>query len=159
MAVIALAPAGAALCAGPQALVCGGVALLALGIGALIVQSADDDAEENLSGAQTGDDVCSTCEPPPECQDLEDKAKKRRDKIQQRYQELRQDQHDLYRNHYYKWQAHPDYGSWAGHIEQLQGWQRGLRNILDESRSRGCPSIPGDVNRAATRDLPTQPRP
>ena len=60
MAAIALAPVGAALCTGPQAAACGLVALLALGIGALMVQSADDDAEENLSSAQTGDEVCST---------------------------------------------------------------------------------------------------
>lgn len=52
------------------------VALLAMGIGALIVQIADDDAEENLSGAQSGTEACSTCEPPPECKDLEDKAQK-----------------------------------------------------------------------------------
>ena len=79
MAAIALAPVGAALCTGPQAAACGLVALLALGIGALIVQSADDDAEETLSSAQTGDEVCSTCgdpeEDPPDDEPTEQDAK------------------------------------------------------------------------------------
>lgn len=61
MAAIALAPAGAALCTGPQAIACGilgGIVLL--GAGAyMLIQNADDDAEENLSS--TKDETCTTC--------------------------------------------------------------------------------------------------
>ncbi len=125
------------------------------------VTAANEDANEKAKPVPIPDAAtCATgnC-PPPECKDLNDKSKARRGKIKQRYQELREDKRNLFKNHYYKWQAHPIYGSWEGHVEQLRGWQRGLRNILDEARSKGCPSAGDDVNKAATEDPPSQPGP
>jgi hypothetical protein len=160
--------AGALLCAGPQALVCGGVAAALITAGMVgawwmsssSVENADEQAGTQLdSGTAAATCATGNCPPPPECKDLNDKAKSKRDEIRKRIQELREDKRDLFKNHYYKSQAHPTYGSWIGHIEQLEGWQQGLRNILDKARNKNCPSAGDDVNKTATEPAPTQPGP
>jgi hypothetical protein len=124
------------------------------------VENADEQAGTQLdSGAAAATCATGNCPPPPECKDLNDKAKSKRDEIRKRIQELREDQHDLFNKHYYRWQAHPVYGSWEGHIEQLKGWQQGLRNVLDKARSKGCPPAGDDVNKTSTEPAPTQPGP
>lgn len=161
------AEAGAALCSpsGPGALVC---AVIGGAIGGIItyfgakavadaINNADEEADKTLSSDESEAEACSTCEPPPECKELSEKATQKRNEITKRFQELLDDRHQLYRNHYYKWQAHPDFGSWVGHLEQIDGWQRGLRNDLEKSRTLGCPPVSSDINRAATRQPPTKP--
>ncbi len=160
MAVIALAPAGAALCAGPQALVCGGVALLALGIGALMVQSADDDAEENLSGAQSGAEACSTCEP-PQCGPLNDEIRGLRNEIENRYRDMEIDQYDLFNRAYSRHSPlvvnGATIGSWEGHVMQYEQKQTRLRNKTADARGLGCSITTPDADRWGSRSAPLRP--
>jgi hypothetical protein len=91
--------------------------------------------------------------------------------VMERYVQLLEDSKDLYTNHRGIGEAHPQYGSWEGHQRALQGQQRGLRNALDEWRTRNCGGsnggggVPADAQRQvriasdwATRVVPDRPR-
>jgi RHS repeat-associated protein len=51
----------------------------------------------------------------------------------------------------------PGSGTWMGHQQQVQGWQQGLRNLLEEARKKGCRVPPGAWG-LASRPIPSQPR-
>jgi RHS repeat-associated protein len=49
------------------------------------------------------------------------------------------------------------FGTWEGHIEQADGWQQRLRNLIDRAQRMGC-QIPPDAWLLASRSLPRMPR-
>ncbi|BDU20393.1 RHS repeat-associated core domain-containing protein [Dyella sp. GSA-30] len=49
--------------------------------------------------------------------------------------------------------------SWAGHQQQLAGWQRSLRKLLQDADAKGCHDYPDDAWAWAARGVPTQPAP
>jgi RHS repeat-associated protein len=51
----------------------------------------------------------------------------------------------------------PEVGTWMGHIQQAQGWQNRLRNLIKKAVENGCPIPPGAWG-LATRPLPSMPR-
>lgn len=104
-------------------------------------------------------DYCATCQD-PNCRDKGKKIKDRRDELQRRYQEMREDPHGLFQNHRTVAQAHPIYGSWDGHVQQFQGKQANLRRLIQEYNALdNCPRLDGDHWRQATRNPPSAPAP
>ncbi len=51
----------------------------------------------------------------------------------------------------------PGSGSWVGHLNQVEGWQNRLGNLISQAGKLGCPVPPGAWG-LATRGLPSQPR-
>ncbi|WP_218079555.1 hypothetical protein [Anthocerotibacter panamensis] len=56
----------------------------------------------------------------------------------ERHEDLLEDQHNLYTKHQTLKQAHPQYGSWEGHVKQYEGDRRGLANRLNEWFNKKC---------------------
>jgi len=56
----------------------------------------------------------------------------------ERWQDLNNDPHNLYHNHRYRSQAHPQYGSWEGHQDQYRTQQRGLQNCIRDWVRNNC---------------------
>ncbi|WP_218079925.1 hypothetical protein [Anthocerotibacter panamensis] len=87
----------------------------------------------------------------------------------ERHKDLLEDKHDLYTKHLELDQAHPQYGSWEGHVKQYNSDRRGLANRLNEWRKNECGDFIGqglpeqvrNVIRTATdwvdQDPPEQP--
>jgi hypothetical protein len=86
----------------------------------------------------------------------------------ERYEHMRQDPHQLFRNHRGVGQAHPQFGSWEGHQQTFRDQARGLRERLNNWQRNGCngpdSGVPelahNEVRRAwdyATREPPVQP--
>lgn len=162
MAAIALAPVGAALCTGPQAVGCaiiGGIVLLGVG-GYALIQGADDDAEQNLSGAETGAEACSTCEP-PQCGPLNDEIRNLRDEVEGRFNDMEIDQYDLFSKAYSRHTPlvvnGASIGSWEGHLMQYEQKQTRLRNKTADARSLGCKIATPDADRWGSRSAPSRP--
>jgi DNA-binding transcriptional MerR regulator len=168
------AGAGALLCAGPQALVCGAVgAAIVTGVlvGAWWMSSSSVENADEKAGAQlesgTVAATCATgnCPPPPECKELEDKIRERRNELKKRYDEMRKDEFDLYNNHLLE--SNPLYvdgvkiGSWNGHLRQFRQKQQSLRNAIKEAQDKKCPQggHPSDKWKWATEPSPSQPAP
>lgn len=124
------------------------------------MSNADEQAPAQLgSGTETASCATGNCPPDPRCKDLNDEIRRRRDKVTERYQAMREDTHNLYRDHFSTSQAHPVWGSWEGHVDQYQGWQRGLRRLLNEARTLGCPKEVDDADKLSSQDPPSQPSP
>ena len=51
----------------------------------------------------------------------------------------------------------PKSGTYVGHQGQVEGWQGGLRKLLEDARKKGCPIPPGAWS-LASRPIPSQPR-
>jgi hypothetical protein len=104
-------------------------------------------------------DYCASCQD-PKCRDQGKKVKQRRDELQRRYDEMRQDPQSLYQNHYSIANAHPVYGSWVGHVQQFRAKQANLRKLIEDyNKLDGCPRLDGDHWRQASRDPPSRPAP
>jgi hypothetical protein len=122
-------------------------------------QSINAVREAAQTDAGTTTDYCATCQD-PRCRDQGKKVKRRRDELQRRYQEMREDPHSLFQNHRSLANAHPDYGSWEGHIIQFQDKQGNLRRLIREYNALdGCPRLDGDHWQQATRSPPRAPGP
>ena len=128
------------------------------GAGVVTVSNQIDQARErSQTQAVPRTDACSTCD--PKCKDLGDKIKKLRDELQKRHDEMREDTNDLFLNHRTLSQAHPQLGSWDGHVMQFEQKQQALRTKLREAEDAGCPEPEDDSWSQATRPSPTQPAP
>lgn len=77
------------------------------------------------------------------CFDLLQKIKELYKEVKFRYEDLLRDSHQLYRNHRYIDQPHPDYGSWEGHQFQYEEQRKELRRLLDlwEDHCKGDPDL------------------
>lgn len=115
--------------------------------------------EKAAADAGVTSDYCASCQD-PKCKDQGNKIKKRRDELQDRYNEMRDDQHSLFQNHRTVAAAHPVYGSWDGHIKQFREKQTNLRRLLKEYNALdGCPRLKGDHDDLAQREPPSAPAP
>lgn len=47
-------------------------------------------------------------------------------------------------------------GSWTGHVQQVGGWQRRLRNLVDEATALGC-KVPPHARNLAYAPIPSRP--
>ena len=65
------------------------------------------------------------------CFDLLQKIKELYKEVKFRYEDLLRDKHNLYRNHRYLDQAHPDYGSWEGHQSRYNNKREELEELLE----------------------------
>lgn len=110
--------------------------------------------------AGTTTDYCASCRD-PRCRDQGGKIKRRRDELQKRYEELREDKYDLFRNHFAESNPHPTpgVGSWQGHIRQFRAKQSNLRKEIEAYKRLGCPELQGDHWKQASRNPPTRPAP
>lgn len=121
------------------------------------MENANEKVEEKTKDAATTD-ACSTC-PKPECDELNKQIKERRDELQQRYDEMREDKLDLFNQHRTEAESAPGIGSWDGHVKQFQQKQRSLRKMLDAARSKGCSVTTDDAGKLGTTPAPTAPAP
>ncbi len=132
------------------------------------VTAANEDANDKAKPVPIPDAAtCATgnCPPPPGCKDLEDKINERRNELKKRYDEMREDEYDLYNNH--KLESNPliidgvKIGSWNGHVRQFLQKQQSLRNAIKEAQDKGCPTDvhPKDKWKWASETSPSQPRP
>jgi hypothetical protein len=76
-----------------------------------------------------------------------------------RIDELLEDKLDLYHRAYDipNPALPPNSGTWVGHLQQAEGWQNRIYNLIDKAIANGCPVPPG-AWKLATRPLPSQPR-
>ena len=73
---------------------------------------------------------------------------------------MREDTNDLYKNHRTIAQAHPQLGSWDGHVLQFMDKQKNLRKLIQQyNQLDGCPKLSGDHWNLASRKAPTRPMP
>ncbi len=92
---------------------------------------------------------------------LAEKITATRNKLVQRYQELREDKHDLYPiNPAEKF----PYGSWDGHVEQYEGWRRRLIKAFEkwyelEGELKYPDALPGDASKWKKIPPPSKPAP
>lgn len=123
----------------------------------LEVTSAERKAAARFKNAAAAQ-ACSTC-PPPQCKENAEQREKLRNELKQRAKELREDKHNLFWDHRYTWNAHPDplIGSWKGHEIQFEQVQRQLRKNLGLGKTMGCPEPDDDAYHWATRNAPTEP--
>lgn len=174
---------GAVLCSetGPVALACGvidgliGGAVVYFGSKAVMnaIEGADEDAEENLSGAQTGAEVCSDCRPPPgtECGNLYDRIQQLTQELSKRRSDMLADRpvaqgglgmYELFlKNPSAKVPdprgIEPDLGNWEGHTQQILQKQQNMRQKLKKYRNDKCGALPSGAETQA--DLPPPSRP
>jgi uncharacterized protein (DUF1501 family) len=131
----------------------------ALATAARTAQAINTAREAASADAGVTTDYCATCQD-PKCRDQGKKIKQRRDELQRRHDEMREDPQSLFQNHRAIADAHPVYGSWDGHIKQFRDKQKNLRKLIDEYNALdGCPRLEGDHWRQATRDPPSRPSP
>jgi hypothetical protein len=90
---------------------------------------------------------------PPDCEGLRGRITLFRNELSQRYFDLLEDRHGLYK---IRPVGLPPYGSWSGHVAQYEGWQSGLRSRLNQATALGC-SIPAGAWTWATRPAPIRP--
>jgi hypothetical protein len=158
---------GAALCTGPQVLVCGAVGAV-LVTGALVgawwmssssVENADEQAGTQLdSGTAAATCATGNCTPPPDCKDKNKKVKERRDEMEKRYNDLLEDKKNLFYDHFLESNPHPDgSGSWEGHIRQYQDKQKNLRRRIQDALDGGCKVDTPDAEEWATNEPPGAP--
>lgn len=152
-----------------------GLILVGLGLW-MSSDSADDaneDAETNLSGAQTGAEICSDCRPPPgtECGNLYDR-------IQQLTQELSKRRSDMLADRpvsqgglgmyelFLKDPSakvpdprgiEPDLGNWEGHTRQILQKQQNMRQKLKKYRNDKCGALPSGAETQAELPPPSRP--
>ena len=174
MAVAAAPAAGALLCAGPQALVCGAVGVV-VGLGLLgayvMSQNADDEAENSLSSAT--DDTCATCIPDPnsECGILYQKIEKLTRELARRRAEMLADRsvsqgglgmYELYLRDPTAKVPDPrgirrDLGNWLGHKGQIIEKQTSLINQVSLYRAKKCGPLPPSAETQAYLPPPEVP--
>jgi hypothetical protein len=126
--------------------------------GASVIMSAANNASQDLDDKQTRAEVCSTCEPPPECKDLENAMRNDAETIHRRIEDMKIDQHSLFDKHYYEWQRHPQLGSWKGHERQIKQVQKSLENKRKESEILNCPKPSSNILQWLRSNAPTAPR-
>jgi uncharacterized protein (DUF1501 family) len=115
------------------------------------------DSAQTDAGVTT--DYCASCQD-PNCRDKGKKVKDRRDELQRRHDEMREDPESLFQNHRTVANAHPIYGSWDGHIQQFRAKQANLRKLINEYNALdNCPRLDGDHWRQASREPPSAPAP
>lgn len=131
------------------------------GAAAVATNNAIDNARtraREVVGTTT--DYCASCQD-PRCRDQGGKIKRRRDELQKRYEDLREDKYDLYRNHFSESNPHPipGVGSWQGHVRQFRAKQSNLRKEIEKYKTMQCPELQGDHWKQASRNPPSRPAP
>jgi hypothetical protein len=124
---------------------------------AMSMSNAQDDAKANADSGTVAA-TCATGNCPPGCKDREDAMRKDAETIKRRINEMKLDEHDLYNNHYYEWQAHPVYGSWLGHARQIKQTQKALNNKRLLSEKEKCPKPSSSILEWLKSNAPSAPR-
>jgi uncharacterized protein (DUF1501 family) len=131
----------------------------ALATAARAGQAINSAREGARADAGVTTDYCAICQD-PKCRDQGKKVKQRRDELQKRHDEMREDPQSLFKNHKTIANAHPVYGSWDGHVQQFRAKQANLRKLIQEYNALdGCPRLDGDHWRQASREPPSAPAP
>ncbi len=125
-------------------------------------ENAEQTAETELeSGTQV--EACSTCPPPPGCNDLNDQISRLRNELEERRRDMQIDRYDLFNRAFSR--SNPlivdgvRIGSWEGHVDQFRQKQTALRNRVARARSMGCSINTPDADRWGSIDAPSRPSP
>ncbi|MGO4450588.1 hypothetical protein AB4Y96_16850 [Phyllobacterium sp. TAF24] len=114
---------------------------------------------QTQTGAVAATCATGNCPPPgPNCNDRNKKIKERRDELEERYNDMVEDKANIFYNHYYKWQAHPQYRSWEGHLEQYRDKQKNLARQMQDAEKAGCKIDTPDAEEWATNSPPQSPK-
>jgi hypothetical protein len=155
MTALAAAPL---LCAGPQALVGGGV-LAALTVGALVYGMSSSSGEIDSASGAADDDLAGTtttpCTGECECGPLSQQIESQAIVLQRRLDDMVLDQNDLYntaRGLADNWGS----GTWQGHIDRFNDERNQLRGNIALADSKGCP-VSDFAREIANESAPLKP--
>jgi hypothetical protein len=76
--------------------------------------------------------------------------------LDMRVERLLMDEHSLYDYHRTLRLAHPEHGSWEGHIQKYLKLQQDLRVAIAQAKAKNCPYNP-DADRLANEPPPKEP--
>ena len=106
------------------------------------------------AGSLTSDSTC----PKDDCAALLAKIEAQVQGLQTKYNNMLEDEHDLYINAYDTRMPPPGdmYGTWTGHVTYYEGLQAGLNKLIAQAEAKGCP-VPPEAYDWAQRPAPMQP--
>jgi hypothetical protein len=147
---------GAALCTGPQVLVCGAVGAV-LVTGALVgawwissssVENADEQAGTQLdSGTAAATCATGNC-PPPECKNLVDNMDHKNRKLKKELNQYNPASDAQGGHSYMGADGLMKLTKPGGHYKEIRDIQRGLKNDLEQYNKRKCYSSQGPADKA-----------
>lgn len=156
MTAAVLAP----LCAGPQAVVCGGV-LVVLTAGALIYGMSSSSGDINSADGAAGKDLAGTDAQPctgqcaEDCVRLGQQIDAQAMVVQRRLEDMVIDEHDLYntaRGLADNWGK----GTWQGHLNRYEVEREDLKAMIALADAKPCP-VSAWAREVANESPPTRP--
>jgi RHS repeat-associated protein len=136
-------------------IVAGGLIGVGIGIGLTLPSPGSGAAAGNSGGNNNNGPKCKK----RDCDDVRRELYEAMEVLADRLADLRTDKLDLYNVAYNTKNPNlpPNSGTWTGHLEQAEGWQNRIRNLIDEARKMKCP-IPSAAYGFASTKFPNQPR-